>query len=59
MQTKNIKVSLPKLTENTDLKSSPLIVPKLKIHKRLGQSIEMVSHKIRTPKKVPITAIAF
>ena len=48
-------MELPKLVVNTLLKPNLSINPNANKHKRLGQSIPIVSHKIKTPIKIKMT----
>ena len=55
---KNINVEFPKLDEKTLEKEKFSKKPNENMQKRLGQSIPIVSHKIKEPKKINITPIA-
>ena len=53
-----MNVSLPKLLVKAVLKPKFSKNPKEKIHKRLGQSMPIVSHNVKDPKKIQRTPIA-
>lgn len=52
---KKAKVEFPKLEEITLPKPKLFINPKANKHSKLGQSIPIVNHKIKTPIKINIT----
>ena len=58
VKSKKINVELPKLLLNTVLNPRPSTKPKANIQSKLGQSIPIVSHNIKLPKKISNTCIA-
>ena len=58
VKSKNMNVALPKLFIKTLLKPKVSINPSAKIHKMLGQSIPIVSHKTIEATKIDKTPIA-
>ena len=55
---KEIKVELPKLLLKTVLKPNEFTKPSAKMHSKLGQSIPIVSQRIKLPKNIKRTCRA-
>ena len=55
VKSKKAKVEFPKLELKTLLKPKLSIKPRANKHNKLGQSMPIVSHKIKTPMNIKIT----